>query len=92
MRTHCIADQPKALRHHARKLAFILQTRLPWHKNSTSPFGAMTGRGCSRTGQDVSKLGMTYFLRTFDEEGHSPFLAIPVFPVRAFRHGAHLHQ
>jgi len=61
---------------------------LPWHKNSTSPFGAMTGRGCSRTGQDVSKLGMTYFLRTFDEEGHSPFLAIPVFPVRAFRHGA----
>lgn len=30
---------------------------------------------------------MTYFLRTF-ENGESPFLAIPVFPVRAFRHGA----
>src|SRR5262249_29870705 len=37
---------------------------------------------------DVSELGMTYFLRTFDEEGHSPFLAIPVLPVRAFGHGA----
>ncbi len=37
---------------------------------------------------DVSELGMTYFLRTFDEEGRSPFLAIPVFPVRSFRHGA----
>lgn len=37
---------------------------------------------------DVSELGMTYFLRTFDEAGRSPFLALPVFPVRAFRHGA----
>jgi hypothetical protein len=36
---------------------------------------------------DVSELGMTYFLRTF-EDGESPFLAIPVFPVRSFRHGA----
>ena len=36
---------------------------------------------------DVSELGMTYFLRTF-EDGPSPFLAIPVFPVRSFRHGA----
>ena len=36
---------------------------------------------------DVSELGMTYFLRTF-ETGESPFLAIPVFPVRSFRHGA----
>ena len=41
-----------------------------------------------RRAYDVSELGMTYFLRTFDEEGRSPFLAIPVFPVRAFRHGA----
>jgi hypothetical protein len=31
---------------------------------------------------------MTYFLRTFDEDGRSPFLAIPVFLVRSFRHGA----
>jgi len=36
---------------------------------------------------DVSELGMTYFLRTF-EGGESPFLAIPVFPVRSFRHSA----
>jgi 4,5-dihydroxyphthalate decarboxylase len=41
-----------------------------------------------RRAYDVSELGMTYFLRTFDEEGRTPFLAIPVFPVRAFRHGA----
>ena len=41
-----------------------------------------------RRAYDVSELGMTYFLRTFDKEGHSPFLAIPVFLVRAFRHGA----
>ncbi len=37
---------------------------------------------------DVSELGMTYFLRTFDGEGRSPFVAIPIFPVRSFRHGA----
>ena len=36
---------------------------------------------------DVSELGMTYFLRTF-KDGESPFLAIPVFPNRAFRHSA----
>ena len=36
---------------------------------------------------DVSELGMTYFLRTF-ADGPSPFVAIPVFPVRVFRHSA----
>ena len=36
---------------------------------------------------DVSELGLTYFLRTF-ADGPSPFLAIPVFPNRAFRHSA----
>ncbi len=40
-----------------------------------------------RRAYDVSELGMTYFLRTF-AGGESPFLAIPVFPVRSFRHGA----
>ncbi len=36
---------------------------------------------------DVSELGMTYFLRTMEME-QPPFLALPVFPVRSFRHGA----
>ncbi len=36
---------------------------------------------------DVSELGLTYFLRTFTN-GESPFVAIPVFPNRAFRHSA----
>lgn len=36
---------------------------------------------------NVSELGMTYFLRTF-KNGESPFVAIPVFPNRAFRHSA----
>ena len=40
-----------------------------------------------RRAYDVSELGMTYFLRTF-EDAESPFLAIPVFPVRSFRHSA----
>lgn len=35
----------------------------------------------------VSELGMTYFLRTF-KNGESPFVAIPVFPNRSFRHSA----
>jgi 4,5-dihydroxyphthalate decarboxylase len=40
-----------------------------------------------RRAYDVSELGMTYFLRTF-RDGESPFLAIPVFLVRSFRHNA----
>ena len=40
-----------------------------------------------RRAYDVSELGLTYFLRTFSE-GSSPFLAIPVFPNRSFRHSA----
>ena len=36
---------------------------------------------------DVSELGFTYFLRTF-KGGESPYVAIPVFPNRAFRHSA----
>ena len=36
---------------------------------------------------DVSELGMTYFLRTFQGQ-ESPFVAIPVFSNRAFRHSA----
>ena len=33
---------------------------------------------------DVSELGLTFYLRTFAED--SPFIAIPVFPNRLFRH------
>ena len=37
---------------------------------------------------DVSELGMTFFLRVIDNDDLSPFVAIPVFPNRAFRHSA----
>jgi hypothetical protein len=40
-----------------------------------------------RRAYDVSELGLTYFLRTM-EVAEPPFLAIPVFLVRSFRHGA----
>lgn len=36
---------------------------------------------------DVSELGMTYYLRTLDFDD-PPFIAIPVFPNRVFRHSA----
>jgi len=36
---------------------------------------------------DVSEMGMTYFLRTF-VNGESPFVAIPIFLNRCFRHSA----
>ena len=36
---------------------------------------------------DVSELGMSYFLRTMDFDD-PPFLAIPIFPNRCFRHSA----
>uniref|UniRef100_UPI000AD0EB6A 4,5-dihydroxyphthalate decarboxylase n=1 Tax=Nocardia vaccinii TaxID=1822 RepID=UPI000AD0EB6A len=36
---------------------------------------------------DVAEYGLTYFLRTFDL-ADSPFLALPIFPNRNFRHSA----
>ncbi len=36
---------------------------------------------------DVSELGLTYYLRTLDCDD-PPFIALPVFPVRVFRHSA----
>jgi 4,5-dihydroxyphthalate decarboxylase len=36
---------------------------------------------------DVAELGLTYFLRTLDTED-APFLALPIFPARHFRHSA----
>lgn len=41
----------------------------------------------SRRAYHVSELGMTYFLRTIDSPDR-PFVAMPVFPNRAFRHSA----
>src|ERR1700761_7805873 len=49
----------------------------------TEIFRGMIGEGR----YDVAELGLTYFLRTF-RGGESPFVAIPVFPNRAFRHSA----
>ncbi|GLU34307.1 hypothetical protein WKR88_09720 [Trinickia caryophylli] len=40
-----------------------------------------------RRAYDVSELGMTYFLRTFHHEWHSPFVAIPVFLASRFGMG-----
>ncbi len=36
---------------------------------------------------DVSELGMTYYLRTLDFDD-PPFIALPIFPNRVFRHSA----
>ena len=36
---------------------------------------------------DVAELGLTFYLRTLDSD-NSPFIAIPVFPNRHFRHSA----
>ena len=36
---------------------------------------------------DVSELGMTYYLRTLEAD-NPPFIALPVFPNRCFRHSA----
>ena len=40
-----------------------------------------------RRGFDVSELGLTYYLRTLDFED-PPFIALPIFPNRNFRHSA----
>ena len=44
-------------------------------------------RGTVERRYDVSEYGLTYFLRTFDLED-SPFLALPIFPNRNFRHSS----
>jgi len=41
----------------------------------------------TRRAYDVSELGMTYFLRSMESNG-APFLLIPAFLVRSFRHNA----
>ncbi len=53
----------------------------------TAPIVTQIFEGVVSGKYHVSELGMTYFLRTF-RGGESPFVAIPVFPNRAFRHSA----
>ena len=53
----------------------------------TAPIVTQIFEGIIRGQFQVSELGLTYFLRTF-QGGESPFVAIPVFPNRAFRHSA----
>lgn len=38
-------------------------------------------------GLDIAEYGLTYFVRTFEQDD-SPFLALPIFPNRNFRHSA----
>ncbi len=45
------------------------------------------GRMIRDRAYDVSELGLTYFLRTLEFDD-PPFLAIPIFPNRCFRHSA----
>lgn len=45
------------------------------------------GRMISEQKFDISELGMTYYLRTLDFDD-PPFIALPVFPNRCFRHSA----
>ncbi len=53
----------------------------------TAPIVTQIFEGVVNGKFNVSELGMTYFIRTF-KNGESPFIAIPVFPNRAFRHSA----
>lgn len=53
----------------------------------TAPIVTQIFEGVVNGKFNVSELGMTYFLRTF-KDGESPFVAIPIFPNRAFRHSA----
>ena len=53
----------------------------------TSPLVSDVFRRMAEGELDVAEFGLTYFLRTFDLAG-PPFLALPVFPNRNFRHSA----
>lgn len=53
----------------------------------SAPIVTQIFEGAVRGQFHISELSMTYFLRTFQGQA-SPFLAIPVFPNRAFRHSA----
>jgi ABC-type nitrate/sulfonate/bicarbonate transport system substrate-binding protein len=53
----------------------------------TSPLISDVFRDMAAGKYDVAEYGLTYFLRTFEGPG-SPFLALPIFPNRNFRHSA----
>jgi ABC-type nitrate/sulfonate/bicarbonate transport system substrate-binding protein len=53
----------------------------------TSPLISDVFQAMAKGEYDVAEYGLTYFLRTFGG-GDSPFLALPIFPNRNFRHSA----
>ncbi|OPC76508.1 4,5-dihydroxyphthalate decarboxylase [Embleya scabrispora] len=53
----------------------------------TSPLVSDVFRRMAEGELDIAEFGLTYFLRTFDRDD-SPFLALPIFPNRNFRHSA----
>ncbi|MEU0468353.1 MULTISPECIES: PhnD/SsuA/transferrin family substrate-binding protein [unclassified Amycolatopsis] len=53
----------------------------------TAPLVSDIFRRMVRGDFDVAELGLTYFLRLFDQRD-APFLALPIFPNRNFRHSA----
>ncbi|MFD7061857.1 4,5-dihydroxyphthalate decarboxylase [Streptomyces sp. NPDC059906] len=53
----------------------------------TSPLVSDLFQRMARGELDIAEFGLTYFLRAFDLED-SPFLALPIFPNRNFRHSA----
>lgn len=54
---------------------------------SAHQVGLIMERMVRDRGYDVAELGFTYYLRTLELSG-APFIAIPVFPNRIFRHAA----
>ncbi|WP_433580367.1 4,5-dihydroxyphthalate decarboxylase [Nocardia brasiliensis] len=53
----------------------------------TSPLISDVFQRMAQGGLDIAEYGLTYFLRSFDLPD-SPFLALPIFPNRNFRHSS----
>lgn len=53
----------------------------------TAPLVSDIFRGMVEGEFDIAEFGLTYFLRTLDQPD-APFLALPIFPNRNFRHSA----
>ncbi|MEU7141566.1 PhnD/SsuA/transferrin family substrate-binding protein [Nocardia sp. NPDC046473] len=54
---------------------------------NTSPLISDVFQRMAKGELDIAEYGLTYFLRSFDLDD-SPFLALPIFPNRNFRHSA----